>query len=174
VILPRRKPGDVSIDVQRHAARWRHVPGLSALVRKAAKRAIALSGVPVLAGAELSVSLADDTAVAAANRDWRKKDAPTNVLSFPAVTADRIAHTPFLGDVILAFETVAREALAEGKTMEDHTAHLVVHGVLHVLGYDHMTKDQAERMEALETLILASLAIADPYGDSEPLETPKA
>jgi probable rRNA maturation factor len=174
VIKLELQAADVSIDVQRHAAVWRQIAGVTALIRKAAKRAIALGGVPILAGAELSVSLADDAMVAAANRDWRGKDVPTNVLSFPSVTAERISQSPFLGDVILAFETVEREALAEGKTIQHHTAHLVVHGVLHVLGYDHMTKDEAERMEALETLILASLAITDPYGDSEPLETTKA
>ncbi len=165
---------DVTIDVQRHATHWRSVPGVSAVARKAAKRAIAMGGVPVLAGAGLSVTLADDATVAAANRDWRGKDSPTNVLSFPAVTADRISQSPFLGDVILAFETVHHEAATESRAIQHHVAHLVVHGVLHVLGYDHMTKDEAERMEALETLILASLAIADPYGDLEPLEKPKA
>jgi probable rRNA maturation factor len=161
------------VDVQRHCVSWRSITGVNAMVRRAARQAIAMGGVPVLAGAELSVSLADNRTVAASNRDWRGKDAPTNVLSFPGATADRISQSPFLGDIILAYETVEQEALAEDKPMAHHTVHLVVHGVLHILGYDHMTKADAERMEALETLILASLAVPDPYSDTEPLEMPK-
>ncbi len=122
-----------------------------------------MGGVALIEGAEVAVSLADDARVQEANRAFRGKDAPTNVLSFPAAPPERIGASPFLGDVILAYETVEKEAAAEGKTIGDHLAHLVVHGVLHLIGYDHMTDDEAERMERLETAILASLAIADPY-----------
>ncbi len=153
----------VSVDVQRASAAWRRVPRASAIARKAARQAAGLGGVPLLDGAEIAVSLADDSRVREANREFRGKDAPTNVLSFPAAPPQRIGASPFIGDVILAYETVAAEALAEGKRIEDHLAHLVVHGVLHLIGYDHMTDDEAERMELLETAILATLAIADPY-----------
>ena len=115
---------------------------------------------------EVSVLLADDARVRELNRDWRGKDRPTNVLSFPAwepgtpVPGD--GPLP-LGDIAVALETVLREAAAEGKTPEAHLAHLVVHGTLHLLGHDHEAEDEAERMEALEVRALAALGIADPY-----------
>jgi probable rRNA maturation factor len=115
---------------------------------------------------EVSVLLADDARVRELNRDWRGKDKPTNVLSFPAWEAGDPAPAggPLpLGDVALALETVLREAAAEGKAPEAHLAHLVVHGTLHLLGHDHEDEDEAERMEALEVGALARLGIADPY-----------
>ncbi len=157
------RPPSISVDVQRASVAWRAVPRAAAIARQAARRAAAMGGVALIEGAEVAVSLADDARVREANRAFRGKDAPTNVLSFPAAPPDRIGSSPFLGDVILAYETVAREAETEGKAIGDHLAHLVVHGVLHLIGYDHMTDDEAERMEHLETAILASLAIADPY-----------
>jgi probable rRNA maturation factor len=116
-----------------------------------------------MGGAEVSVMLSDDARVREVNRAWRKMDKPTNVLSFPAAEADKISSSPFLGDVILAFETVEREAADEDKPFADHVAHLMVHGFLHLIGYDHETDQEAERMEALETRALAELGIADPY-----------
>jgi len=112
---------------------------------------------------EVSVLLADDTAVQALNRDWRKIDKPTNVLSFPS-NAPKIAGAPsLLGDIAIAFETLAREAEAEKKPFLHHLAHLAVHGYLHLLGYDHQTDSEAEAMEALEREILADMRIPDPY-----------
>jgi probable rRNA maturation factor len=137
----------------------------------AARQAVRMAGVAVMPGAELAVLLADDARVRAVNQQWRAKDKPTNVLSFPGAPPGRIAKAPFLGDIILAFETTAAEAAAEEKLLEHHMMHLVVHGVLHLLGYDHMTPGEAERMEKLESAILASLAIPDPYAGSDPLET---
>ncbi len=157
------RPVRIAVDVQRASAAWKSVPRAAAVARQAAKRAAAMGGVALLEGAEVAVSLADDARVREANRDFRGKDAPTNVLSFPAAPPERIGSSPFLGDVILAYETLEKEAALEGKRIEDHLAHLVVHGLLHLIGYDHMTDDEAERMERLETAILASLAIADPY-----------
>lgn len=117
--------------------------------------------------AELSVVLADDALVHRLNREYRGKDKPTNVLSFALTEADEPEPQDgvpiLLGDVILAFETVQREAAEQGKAPVDHMTHLVVHGVLHLLGYDHETDDEAEEMEALETRLLATLGIADPY-----------
>jgi len=113
---------------------------------------------------ELSVVLAGDTAVRALNRDHRGKDSPTNVLSFPPAFAPPSGPRP-LGDVILALETVRREAAEQGKPAVDHLRHLVVHGVLHLSGYDHGTEAEAEEMEELERLILAGLGVADPYAE---------
>ena len=161
----------VTVDIQRAAAGWKVVERVTAKVRKAALRTISMSGVSVMRGAEIAISLSDDKRVQAANLEWRAIDKPTNVLSFPGADGALISRAPFLGDVILALETVVQEAEQEEKSLEHHLSHLVVHGVLHCLGYDHMTAADAERMEKIETLILASLAIPDPYGAAELLET---
>ncbi|MEZ5668424.1 MAG: rRNA maturation RNase YbeY [Alphaproteobacteria bacterium] len=121
--------------------------------------------------AELTVVFDDDAAVRSLNARWRGKDRPTNVLSFPAATPAELAAPAaamplLLGDVVLAYETCRAEAEADGKRLADHVAHLVVHGVLHLLGHDHREEAEAERMEALETAILAGLGVADPYADA--------
>ena len=132
------------------------LPGVERLVRRAARAAVA--GARRVRARSLTVALADDKAVRALNARDRKKDKPTNVLSYPS------GETAFLGDMILARQTVWREARAQKKSPADHVTHLVVHGTLHLLGYDHETGDaDAERMEALERRILARLGIADPY-----------
>jgi probable rRNA maturation factor len=150
------------------------VASAAALCRKAAKATVAQAGIAVMDGAQIAVCLADDAAVRVANRQWRAKDRPTNVLSFPAAQPAALAKAPFLGDVILAYETVASEAEGDGKPVADHLTHLVVHGVLHLLGHDHMTAAEAEIMERLEITILASLGVTDPYAGSTPLETTEA
>ncbi len=114
-------------------------------------------------GDEICLALIDDEAIAALNGRWRGKNAPTNVLSFPASPGPRSSSVQSLGDIALAFETIEREAKAEGRAFEEHLAHLVVHGILHLLGYDHLNESEAERMEELETSILASIGVADPY-----------
>lgn len=122
------------------------------------------SGARVTGAAELSILLTDDAEQRELNRQWRDKDAPTNVLSFPQIE-------PFgpiaglLGDISLARETLEREASELDKSFEDHFSHLVVHGFLHILGYDHEDDAEATRMESLETRILANLGIGDPYAD---------
>ena len=132
------------------------LPGVERLVRRAARAAV--YGARRVRARSLTVALADDKAVRALNARDRKKDKPTNVLSYPS------GETAFLGDMILARQTVWREARAQKKSPADHVTHLVVHGTLHLLGYDHETGDaDAERMEALERRILARLGIADPY-----------
>lgn len=112
---------------------------------------------------ELSIVLADDAFVQNLNKTWRGKDQPTNVLSFPA--GEATAGIDHLGDIVLASETISREAQEQGKKPDDHLTHLVVHGMLHLLGYDHEDDDEAEEMEALERRILAGLGIADPYAE---------
>ncbi len=159
------------IDIQRHSAHWRTVPNSTTLVRRAARAALKHGAIATLPDAQIAIALADDAMVRSANRAWRASDKPTNVLSFPAVPAPSLPTAPFLGDVIIAYETVAAEAAEEGKPLGDHLTHLVVHGVLHLLGYDHMTKPEAELMERREALILATLGVPDPYAGTEPLET---
>jgi len=119
---------------------------------------------------EISLVLADDAMVQGLNRQYRGQDKPTNVLSFAALDDD--APEPedgpvLLGDVILAYETTVAEAAAEDKTVANHLSHLVVHGVLHLLGYDHIENDEAEEMEDVERSILAALGIPDPYAAEE-------
>jgi probable rRNA maturation factor len=110
----------------------------------------------VNAKGEISIVLADDDFVQNLNKQYRGKNKPTNVLSFPNEDEP-------LGDVILAFETVAREAEEQGKTFRDHAAHLIVHGILHLMGYDHEDEGEADKMEAREAKILKKLGIANPY-----------
>jgi probable rRNA maturation factor len=127
------------------------MPGAERLVRKAARAA-------ARSGKSLNVALADDKAVRVLNKRDAKKDKPTNVLSYPS------GQRAFLGDIVLARQTVWREAKQQKKSPADHVTHLVVHGTLHLLGYDHETSDaDAERMEALERRILKQLGIDDPY-----------
>lgn len=116
-----------------------------------------------------SLLLTSDAEVRDLNREWRGKDAATNVLSFPMLTrAELLALAPdgppvLLGDIALAYETCAREADERGISLEHHAAHLIVHGLLHLAGYDHATDEDAAAMEALETKALALMGIADPY-----------
>ena len=126
--------------------------------------ALAHSKARITGAAELSILLTDDAEQQELNRTWRGKDSPTNVLSFPQIE-------PFgpvvglLGDITLAYETLEREANELGKSFAEHFTHLVVHGFLHILGHDHLVEEEALRMEGLETQILASLGIEDPYAD---------
>lgn len=112
----------------------------------------------------LTILFSDDAVIQALNARFRGKDKPTNVLSFPAPAAATMPGAPrHIGDIALAYETVAREAETERKPFEHHLTHLVVHGFLHLFGYDHETPEEAEEMENLERRILESLAIGDPY-----------
>jgi len=149
----------IVIDVTTEAVDWEQTPAAEATVRKVIEAALA-DGEP--GDCEIGVVLSDDARIRTLNRTWRGKDAATNVLSFPA--GDTAEDGPrLLGDVVLAFETIAREAEAEGKTFDDHLAHLAVHGALHLLGFDHERDGDAEAMENQERKILARLGIGDPY-----------
>ena len=124
---------------------------------------------------EISVRLSDDEEVQRLNRDYRGKDKPTNILSFPMLEPDDVAPTLarydmdlLLGDMALAFETTAREAEEKGIALADHVTHLLVHGTLHLLGHDHQDDPSADEMEALETRILAGLGISNPYAEAPP------
>lgn len=115
---------------------------------------------------ELSLVFTDDVNIRTINAKWRHIDKATNVLSFPAFPIQPGQRPgPILGDIVIARETVQREAQEENKSFDDHLSHLIVHGLLHLTGYDHQNDDEAEQMESLERKILASLGISDPYND---------
>jgi probable rRNA maturation factor len=158
------------VEIAESSPLWRGLPEIEMLTERAIDASLEASGIHVLDGAEVSVQLADDAEIRALNAQWRGVDKATNVLSFPAAPAEKISTAPLLGDIVLAFETVEREAAEEGKTLKDHFVHLVVHGFLHLLGCDHQDAAEADRMEALETDILARLGIADPYAETVPLD----
>jgi probable rRNA maturation factor len=132
------------------------VADAEALTRKTAEAVLALER---LADRNLVVLLTSDIAVRALNAEFRRQDKPTNVLSFPAPPNPE----QHVGDVALAYETCAREAAEQGKPLAHHLQHLVAHGVLHLLGYDHMSDPEAEEMEGLERMVLAGLGVPDPY-----------
>lgn len=117
-------------------------------------------------GHTIAIVFGDDREARALNRTFRGKDAPTNVLSFPATNPTLTGEPAHLGDIVLAGETVAAEAAADGKTLKDHAVHLVLHGFLHLRGYDHEAEAEAEDMEALERAVLARLGISDPYAEA--------
>ena len=144
--------GELEIDFLGASGLWKgHEDGLA--------EALGAAAAYEKKGGAVAVLLGDDLRIAELNRQFRGKDGPTNVLSFPGPRAD----PQFIGDIALAAETIAEEANFQGKRFEHHAAHLVVHGFLHLLGYDHDEPAKAEAMEAHERAILASIGIADPY-----------
>ena len=145
-------------------------------VEKAVEAAVRFAAIPELddpvVPMSVSVKLSDDAEVHALNREWREKDKPTNVLSFPMLDDDEIdalldgtynAPEIMLGDIILAYETCAAEAEEKQISVADHATHLVIHGMLHLLGHDHVDDEEAEAMEALEVKALASMGLHNPY-----------
>ena len=151
----------IEVAIRIDAPGWRRrLPDATRILRRAANAALA--GARAAPPLELTIVLSDDSRVRALNRDWRGEDAATNVLAFPAGPAPP-GPPRLLGDVVLALGTCAREARAQGKTLAAHATHLVVHGVLHLLGHDHDRDRTASRMEALERRVLAGLGLDDPY-----------
>ena len=168
-------PDALSIDFVVESPLWAAQPESEAVVRRALGAAAAMMSTRP---AELAIVLTSNSAIRALNRDWRGVDTPTNVLSFPvqrpqALVADPTVSAPpiLLGDIVIAFETMEREARNESKRFEDHLAHLTVHGFLHLLGQDHDDDSDAEAMEELERAILARLGISDPYAASDLVST---
>lgn len=157
----------LDIDVVHHGTSWEKSGVSDAAVELAAQAAFASSPPPGRTAFEVTILLTDDTEMRTLNRTWRDKDEPTNVLSFPASDAPGQCAAPgqsaHLGDVIVAYETSQAEADEKRITLPDHVSHLVVHGLLHLLGFDHVEDNQAEQMEELERRALATLSIADPY-----------
>lgn len=164
---PGAKTPAIAIDLLVEAEGWPPRRTLSRLVRRAIPAAAARAGRALAEGSEVAVIFADDARVRVLNRKFRKKDKPTNVLSFPGQPAAAGRFGPLLGDIVLARETIEGEALAGHLTLADHLTHLIVHGFLHLLGYDHEHDAEAADMERLETVILGDLGVADPYGHED-------
>ena len=135
------------------------LPDAEAVMERAAEAVFARLATPNPQGEDVVALLTDDDAVRILNVQFRDKDAPTNVLSFPAPATAK----PHLGDIVLAYGVCAKEASTQGRPLADHLSHLTAHGVLHLLGYDHESDADAEVMETLEREILASLGVPDPY-----------
>jgi probable rRNA maturation factor len=167
---PRAVRGKLKIDVLIDSARWKSAGNIRTVVRRAVAEA---AGAQSTSGSELAIVLTNDSAVRQLNRLWRGVDAPTNVLSFPAATRQAEDEPAHLGDIVLAYETIAREARAESKPFAHHVAHLAVHGYLHLMGFDHEDDDDAETMEQAERKILRRLSIPDPYRQNV-VKSPKA
>jgi len=171
-----------TIDVSVACPGWKEVcPGVEGLVRHAGERALqrgfVASGLEWREPVELGITLADAAEERRLNRDYRGEDKPTNVLAFPAwktETSVPLGAPILLGDVVLGFEVLLREAAEHRKPLADHLMHLTVHGVLHLLGFDHATPIEAEAMESLEKAILAEMGVPDPYRDTMSLSEPVA
>lgn len=163
--------GLISVDVMENGGDWTALTDAAAAIREAAFAAANFAE-SKLAGTSAAIALAGDEEVAGLNASYRGKPSPTNVLSFPApqlptgIGARAEAEGRFIGDIILAAETVFREAAEMGIPPKHHLQHLVVHGLLHLSGFDHEDDEAANSMETLETLILAALEIPDPYAES--------
>jgi probable rRNA maturation factor len=149
----------MNLTTEVEAGDWLSVADFEASVQRATTAAL-----PKGEKRSIHILFTDDASMSEINRQWRGQDKPTNVLSFPAapqpVPKGEVAH---LGDLVLAWETVNNEALSQGKTTANHISHLIVHGLLHLQGFDHEIESEAETMEARETAILSDLGIADPY-----------
>ena len=153
-----------AVEILVESARWKARRGVQPLLRRAIARAstaLPAKAARSTSGAELAIVLTNGTAIHELNRTWRGKDEPTNVLAFP--TDPQAGPHRLLGDIVIAYETLAREARAERKSFDHHLAHLAVHGFLHLCGYGHDSDRQAATMERLETAILARLGVPDPY-----------
>lgn len=146
----------VRVDLRVDAPDWEAMDSLEAVCQRALDAAAELEGVGDIS---VDVLLADDLALAALNEAWRGKQGPTDVLSFPSGET----APGFAGDIAIAFGVASRDALAAGTALEAHLSHLLVHGLLHLLGHDHVDEADAVRMEAVETRVLAKLGHADPY-----------
>lgn len=166
---PKTPPLDLEVDVAEPSPLWTEaLPGAQGLCRDAARAAYHVQP-GEHPDAEVSIVLADDEFVRGLNRDYRDQDKATNVLSFPAGEGAQPENAiRLLGDIVVAYETAAGEASSEGKTLGDHLCHMVVHGMLHLLGHDHRTAPAAKAMEKLEIDVLASLGIGSPYGAGPP------
>lgn len=168
----------VNLDVA--AAKWKKAfPRMQSKIEQAASCAFLNAKKPVAfkrRSFEIGVILTDDTNIKTLNKNYRGKNKPTNVLSFPQLNLQNFRRTSLdifpvsseipLGDILLAFQTIQRECLEQGKSLEDHVIHLITHGTLHLLGYDHMRQAEAKAMEKLECDILESLGYPDPYHES--------
>lgn len=162
-------PDGFQIDITVEAGNWPSEAELLKLAQDAMGAAFKQADLAVLDGTEVSLLFTDDDGIQKLNQQWREKDKPTNVLSFPGSDPQDDVYGPLLGDIVFAFQTVSREAEELGIEFEHHLTHLTVHGLLHLFDYDHQDEEEAELMESLEKAILLTLGIDDPYAD-RPLE----
>jgi probable rRNA maturation factor len=154
---PGRRTDAPEVDIQVQSPLWAAQPLAEQCVHDAISAA---AGALSTDGGEVSIVLTDDSAICALNREWRGIDGATNVLSFPAAQAN---GARFLGDIVIAYETLDRECREEDRAFLHHLAHLTVHGFLHLLGYDHQSDAEAEEMEGIESKIMVQLNMPDPY-----------
>jgi len=157
---PGRPGSPPHIDIHMQSPLWKAQPLADKTVRDAIRAAASSLAT---AKSEVSIVLTDDSSIARLNHDWRGVDGPTNVLSFPGSAPKAGDSARLLGDIVLAYETLARECENKKRVFLHHLAHLTVHGFLHLVGYDHQTDAQAEDMERLESKIMARLNMPDPY-----------
>jgi len=153
------------IEMSVEYAGWSTLDDLDGLVAETLESVLEDSGDQLVEGVEISLLFCNDARIQELNRDFRGQDKPTNVLSFPS--PDPLETARFVGDIAVAYETVAREAKEQGKTLKQHCRHMIVHGFLHLLGYDHEEEAEAEAMEAMEIRILHRLGVDNPYRDHE-------
>jgi probable rRNA maturation factor len=157
----------ITVEVEIVDPAWLAAGDVDSLAQDVVAATLTEVGRRVHPDAEISVRLCDDDEIRALNLAWRNKDKATNVLSFPSPAGNR---GPLLGDIVVAFEYVSEEAREAGRSLRDHLSHMLVHGLLHLLGFDHESEDQAEEMEDFERRILARLGIEDPYSGTVPVE----
>ncbi len=158
----------LAIEIAVECAEWGRLDHLDALVAESLQTVLDETGERLREGAEVSFLFGDDARIRELNRQFRGKDQPTNVLSFPG--PEPLESALFLGDIALAFETIAREAQEQGKSLQDHSRHMIVHGFLHLLGYDHEDDAEADEMEAVEIRVLRALGVENPYRDDHESE----
>jgi probable rRNA maturation factor len=157
----------ITVDVEVVDPAWLAAGEVDGLAQDVVAATLIEVGRRVHPDAEISVRLCDDDEIRALNLAWRNKDKATNVLSFPSPAGNR---GQLLGDIVVTFEYVSEEAREAGRSLRDHLSHMLVHGLLHLLGFDHESEDQAEEMEDFERRILARLGIEDPYSGTVPVE----
>ncbi len=154
----------LEIDIVHEAGHWDALAGADQLIREAAAAVANAPEIDLGGDVAATIALGDDALVRDLNKRFRGQDKPTNVLSFPSAAGDETS----LGDIVFALQTLEREATDLAIPLAHHLQHLTVHGLLHLLGFDHIDEAEAEEMEALETAILARLGVADPYTDGGP------
>ena len=164
------KPNPPIIDISLQDPEWEKIGNIEKVIHQAVERTLNTAMMPKTAigrDLEVSIVLANDDLIQVLNREYREKDTPTNVLTFATLDSEEISTDGVLnlGDVILSFQTIQREAQEQGKFILDHVQHMTIHGVLHLLGYDHINDDEANDMETAEIAILAGLGVQNPYTD---------
>lgn len=159
----------LAIEIAVECDEWGRRDLLDALVAESLQAVLDETGERLREGAEVSFLFGDDARIRDLNRQFRGKDQPTNVLSFPG--PEPLESALFLGDIALAFETIGCEAREQGKSLQDHSRHMIVHGFLHLLGYDHEDDAEADEMEAVEIRVLRALGVENPYRDDHESES---